>query len=76
MASGFPEPLTVVTESQYAERLVLHVASAEFIPHNSEITLIFETATGNPKQKLSMIAHPQSVTHRLARSISPRKGRD
>lgn len=37
--SIFPEPLDIVTESQYAERLVLHTATAEFALDNSEFTL-------------------------------------
>lgn len=35
--SHFPESLNIVTEDQYAERLVLH--TAEFILDNSEFTL-------------------------------------
>ena len=40
----FPEPLNIVTDSQYAERVVLHILhieTAEIIPDDSELTLIF-----------------------------------
>ncbi|KAL6086315.1 hypothetical protein STEG23_009723 [Scotinomys teguina] len=35
------EPFNVVTDSQYAERVVLHVETAEFIPDDSELTVLF-----------------------------------
>ncbi|KAL6082528.1 hypothetical protein STEG23_004612 [Scotinomys teguina] len=33
----FTEPLNIVTDSQYAERVVLHIETAEFIPDNTEL---------------------------------------
>ncbi|KAL6088337.1 hypothetical protein STEG23_010771, partial [Scotinomys teguina] len=37
----FSEPLNIVTDSQYAERVVLHIETAEFIPDESELTSLF-----------------------------------
>ena len=38
---GFKEPLNIVTNSQYAEITVLHIETAEFIPDDIELTLLF-----------------------------------
>ncbi|MGE9804824.1 hypothetical protein ACQP3L_30020, partial [Escherichia coli] len=35
------EPLNIVTDSQYAERVALHVETAEFTPDDTELTLLF-----------------------------------
>ena len=35
------EPLNIVTDSQYAERFVLHIETAEFIPDDTELTSLF-----------------------------------
>ena len=37
----FAEPLTIVTDSQYAERVVLHIETPEFVPNDSELNLLF-----------------------------------
>ena len=37
----FPESLNVVTDSQYAKRVVLHIETAELILDDSELTLLF-----------------------------------
>ena len=37
----FPDPLNIVTDSQYAERVVLHFETAELIPDDSELTMLF-----------------------------------
>lgn len=37
----FPEPLNIITASQYAERFVLVIDTAKFIPDNSDLTLLF-----------------------------------
>ena len=37
----FKEPLHIVTDLQYAERVVLHIETIEFIPDDSELTLLF-----------------------------------
>ena len=39
--SDFPESLSLVTESRHAERVVMNIATAEFILHNSELTWLF-----------------------------------
>ena len=37
----FKEPLSIVTDSQYAERVILHIETAEFIRDNMERTSLF-----------------------------------
>ena len=37
----FKEPFNIVTDSQYTERVVLHIETAEFIPDDPELTLLF-----------------------------------
>ncbi|KAL6044970.1 hypothetical protein STEG23_011887 [Scotinomys teguina] len=37
----FTEPLNIITDSQYAERVVIHIETAEFIPDNIELTSLF-----------------------------------
>ena len=37
----FKESLNIVTDFQYAERVVLHIEIAEFIPDDTELTLLF-----------------------------------
>ena len=37
----FKELLTIVTDSQYAERVVLHIEMTEFIPDDTELTSLF-----------------------------------
>ncbi|ERE82961.1 sorting nexin-6-like protein [Cricetulus griseus] len=37
----FTEHLNIVTDSQYAERVLLHIETAEFVPDNTELTLLF-----------------------------------
>lgn len=37
----FPEPLSKVTESQYAESVLLHIETIEFILDDIELTLLF-----------------------------------
>ena len=38
---AFSESLNIITDSQYAERVVLHIETAEFVPDNLELTLLF-----------------------------------
>lgn len=38
---NFPESLNIITDSQYAERVGLHIETTEFIPDNSELTILF-----------------------------------
>ena len=37
----FSEPLNVVPDSQYAERVVLIIETAKLIPDDSELTFLF-----------------------------------
>lgn len=37
----YPEPLNIITDSLYAERAVLHLETAEFVPDHSELTWPF-----------------------------------
>jgi hypothetical protein len=37
---NYPESLNMITDSLYAERVVLHIEAAEFVPDNSELTVI------------------------------------
>ena len=37
----FKEPHNIVTDSQYAERVILHIETAEFIPDDTELTSLF-----------------------------------
>ena len=37
----FKEPFNIVTDSQYAERIVLHTETSEFIPDDIELTSLF-----------------------------------
>ena len=37
----FPESLNIITDSQYAERVVFHLEIAELITDDSELTLLF-----------------------------------
>ena len=39
--SDFQESLNIVTDSQYAERVVLHIETAELIQDDSELTSLF-----------------------------------
>ena len=37
----FKEPLYIVTDSQYAERVIFHIETAEFILDDTELTSLF-----------------------------------
>ena len=37
----FKEALNVFTDSQYAERVLLHIESTEFTPDDTDMTLLF-----------------------------------
>ena len=37
----FKEPLNIVTDLQYAERVVLHIETNELIPYETELTSLF-----------------------------------
>ncbi|KAL6055503.1 hypothetical protein STEG23_020485, partial [Scotinomys teguina] len=55
----FSEPLNIVTDSQYAERVVLHIETAEFIPDESELTLLFIQLQDIIRNR----KHPLYITH-------------
>ena len=37
----FKESLNIVTDSQYADRIVLHIETTEYILDDTELTLLF-----------------------------------
>jgi len=39
--SDFQEPLNIITDSQYAERVVFHIETSEIIQDYSELTSLF-----------------------------------
>ena len=55
----FKEPLNIVTDSQYAERVILHIETAEFIPDDTELTSLFIQVQGIIKNRLC----PMYITH-------------
>ncbi|KAL6084245.1 hypothetical protein STEG23_037991, partial [Scotinomys teguina] len=59
LAHNLPEPLNIVTDSQYAERVVLHIETAEFIPDESELTSLFIQLQDIIRNR----KHPLYVTH-------------
>lgn len=57
--SDFREPLNIVTDSQYAERVVLHIETAELIQDDSELTSLFIQL----QQKIRNRSYPLYITH-------------
>ncbi|KAL6085603.1 hypothetical protein STEG23_025074 [Scotinomys teguina] len=55
----FSEPLNIVTDSQYTERVVLHIETAEFIPDESELTSLFIQLQDIIRNR----KHPLYITH-------------
>ena len=57
-----PESLNIVTDSQYAERVVLHIETAGLIPDDSQLNFaIYSTTTSNQNRKYSFyITHIRS----------------
>ncbi|KAL6031758.1 hypothetical protein STEG23_037209 [Scotinomys teguina] len=55
----FSEPLNIVTDSQYAERVVLRIETAEFIPDESELTSLFIQLQDIIRNR----KHPLYITH-------------
>ncbi|KAL6080220.1 hypothetical protein STEG23_010341, partial [Scotinomys teguina] len=55
----FSETLNIVTDSQYAERVVLHIETAEFIPDESELTSLFIQLQDIIRNR----KHPLYITH-------------
>ena len=55
----FKEPLNIVTDSQYAERVILHIETAEFIPDDTELTSLFIQVQDIIRNRLC----PMYITH-------------
>ena len=51
----FKKPLNIGTDSQYAERVVLHIETAKFIPDDTELTSLFIQVQDIIKNRLSPI---------------------
>ncbi|KAL6038262.1 hypothetical protein STEG23_034935 [Scotinomys teguina] len=55
----FSEPVNIVTDSQYAEKVVLHIETAELIPDESELTSLFIQLQDIIRNR----KHPLYITH-------------
>ena len=55
----FKYPLNVVTDSQCAERVILHIETAEFISDNTELTSLFIQVQDMTRNRL----FPTYITH-------------
>ena len=55
----FKEPLNIITDSQYAERVILHIETAEFIPDDTELTSLFIQVQDMIRNRLC----PMYITH-------------
>ncbi|KAL6063533.1 hypothetical protein STEG23_000298 [Scotinomys teguina] len=69
----FTEALNIVTGSQYAERVVLHIETAEFIPDNTELTSLFiklQEIIRNKEQHIYINTY--QIPYRTARTSSIR----
>lgn len=54
----FADSLNIVTDSQYAERIVLHTETAELIKDDSKLTSLFIQL-----QVIGIRSHPLYITH-------------
>ena len=59
MLSDFQDSLLIETNSQYAERVVLHIVTAGFIQDNSELTSLFIQL----QQMIRNRSYPLYITH-------------
>ena len=55
----FREPINIVTDSQHAERVILHIETAEFIPDDTELTSLFIQVQDLIRNRLC----PMYITH-------------
>ena len=55
----FKEPLNIFTNLQYVERVVLHIETAEFLPDDTELTLLFFQL----QNTISNMNHTIYITH-------------
>ena len=51
--------MNIVTVSQYAERVVLHIETTEFMPYDTELTLLFIQL----QEIVSNRIHPLYIIH-------------
>ncbi|KAL6030268.1 hypothetical protein STEG23_031665, partial [Scotinomys teguina] len=68
----FTEPLNIATDSQYAERVVLHIETAEFIPDNTELTSLFIQLQEIIRNREHPIYNTHQIPYRAARTSSTR----
>ena len=59
MLLDIPEPPNTVTDSQYAERVVLHIETTELVPDGSELTLLFIQL----QEIIRIRKHPLHIKH-------------
>ena len=55
----FIESLNILTNSKYAERVILHIETSEFIPANRELTSLFIQVQDMIRNRLC----PMYITH-------------
>ena len=55
----FKEPFNIVTDSQYTERVILHIETTEFILDDTELTILFIQVQDIIRNRLS----PVYITH-------------
>ena len=55
----FKESFNIVTNSQYAERVVLHIEITEFVPGDTQLTLLFIQSQNTIRNR----NHPVYITH-------------
>ncbi|KAL6090311.1 hypothetical protein STEG23_009234 [Scotinomys teguina] len=68
----FTEPLNIVTDSQYAERVILHIETADFIPDNTELMSLFIQL----QEIIRNREHPIYITHIKSHTGLPGQGND
>ena len=59
----FKEPLNIVTDSQYVERVILHIETAEFIPDDTELTSLFIQVQDIIRNRLCPIYITYIISH-------------
>lgn len=55
----FEEPLNIVSNLQYVERIVLHIENIEFIPNDTELIFLFIQL----QDTISIRYHPIYIAH-------------
>jgi hypothetical protein len=55
----YPKSLNIITDSLYAKRVILYIQIAEFVPDNSELTLLFIQLQMDIRSR----NHPLYITH-------------